>query len=310
MSCNILYRGPAERGQCWQQLFSQALPQVNWHNWPDVSDKLAIDMMVCWIPPKQYQSEYPNLKVIFSVGAGVDQLDLASVPMGVSVVRMLDPGISQGMTEFVSLSVLSIHRNLLAYINMNQQSRWQQLPQLSTDKRTVGIMGMGNLGQSAAIGLRQLGFRVIGWSKTPKSLADIPCFDGDKGLVPFLQQTHILVCLLPLTDDTRGILNQQTLGLLPHGASLINVGRGEHLVEQDLLHLLEQEHLQYAILDVFANEPLPADNPLWQHANVLVTPHTAAITQNESAGKVLVDNVQRYLSEQAMLGLVDRRLGY
>lgn len=310
MSCNILYRGPADRGQCWQRLFSHALPDVNWQHWPDVANKSSIDMMVCWIPPKQYQDEYPNLKVIFSVGAGVDQLDLASVPPNVSVVRMLDPGINQGMTEFVSMSVLAIHRELPAYINMNQQAHWQQLPLTSTANRTVGIMGLGNLGQAAAIAISKLGFKVIGWSKSPKELAEISCFNSTEGLNTFLQQTDILVSLLPLTDDTRGMLNQQTLSLLPKGASVINVGRGEQLIEQDLLNLLDQQHLRYAFLDVFATEPLPSDNPLWQHPRVIVTPHIAATTQNESAGKVLVANVQHYINNEPMNGLVDRSQGY
>jgi glyoxylate/hydroxypyruvate reductase len=294
MSLNILYRGPAERGQCWQNLFSESLPEI----------------MVCWIPPNFYQNEYPNLKVIFSVGAGVDQLDLASIPSHVTVVRMLDPGISQGMSEFVTLSVLNIHRDVLAFIQMNQQAFWKPLPITSAAKRTVGIMGLGHLGQHAAKQLNQFGFKVTGWSNSPKTLPNIVCYSGTQNLSAFLKHTDILVCLLPLTDNTRGILNHQTLSLLPKGASLINVGRGEHLVEQDLLSLLDEQHLRYAILDVFTEEPLPHESPLWHHPQVLVTPHIAAATQNESAGEVLVNNVQRYLDQQPMLGEVDRTLGY
>ena len=310
MTLNILYRGPAERGQYWQDLFAQHLPQVQWHIWPNVSNNTAIDMLVCWIPPRDYQQDYPNLKVLFSVGAGVDQLNIATVPKHVQVVRMLDPGIQQGMTEFVQMSVLNIHRDTLAYVNMNQQHQWQQLPGVSTVKRRVGIMGLGNLGQAAALGLQNLGFSVHGWSKNPKSLANMSCFYGNSQLETFLQQSDIVVCLLPLTDETRGIINQQTLSYLPKGASIINAGRGEHIVEQDLLDALNQQHLRYAILDVFVQEPLDAQHPFWQHPQIWVTPHIAAITQNDTAGQALLANVQRYLNKQHMQGLVDLNAGY
>ncbi|MGO4891500.1 2-hydroxyacid dehydrogenase [Flavobacterium sp. W21_SRS_FM6] len=310
MALNILYRGPAERGQHWQTLFAQHLPQVKWHNWPEIEDKSAIDMLVCWIPPRDYQQDYPNLKVLFSVGAGVDQLNIATVPKELQVVRMLDPGIQQGMTEFVQMSVLNIHRDTLAYVNMNQRGQWQQLPGVSTAKRQIGIMGLGNLGQAAALGLQNLGFSVHGWSKSPKVLPDMQCFHGNDQLKVFLQQSDIVVCLLPLTDETRGILNQHTLACLPKGASVINVGRGEHIVEHDLLNLLNQQHLRYAVLDVFAKEPLQADHPFWQHPQIWVTPHIAAITQNDSAGQALLANVQRYINKDTMVGVVDLNAGY
>ncbi|NCP64859.1 MAG: glyoxylate/hydroxypyruvate reductase A [Paraglaciecola sp.] len=310
MSLNILYRGPAARGQHWQKLFAQNLPEVNWHTWPDVKDKSAIDVLVCWIPPRNYQQDYPNLKVIFSVGAGVDQLGLASVPEHVSVVRMLDPALEQQMTEYVLMSVLNIHRDTLAYAQSNLQQQWQPLKSRSAAKRRVGIMGLGNLGQAAAQALVSVGFTVSAWSKSVKTVKGIQCFAGSRGLQPFLQQADILVCLLPLTDDTRGILNLSNMAMLPSGASIINVGRGEHLVEADLLILLKEQHLRYAILDVFDKEPLTNDHPFWQHPQILVTPHIAAITQNDTAGQVLVENVKRYINQQAMLGLVDKQQQY
>ena len=310
MTINILFRGPQERNDCWQALFADALPDVEWHHWPKITDKAAIELMIVWKLPRDYQQDYPNLKAIFSVGAGVDQLDLATVPEHIQVIRMLDPGIAKGMSEFIAMHVLNIHRDTFAYINANKSATWQQIPTIENQQRRVGIFGLGHLGQVAAESLLQLGFSVNGWSRSAKKISNVNCFHGDDRLHTFLSQSDILVCLLPLTDQTRGILNHETLSQLPKGASVINVGRGEQLVAQDLLALLDEQHLEYAVLDVFDIEPLPEAHSFWQHPRVLVTPHIAAITQNDSAGKMLVENVQRYLDQQPMRGIVDRSLGY
>ncbi|MFQ3197138.1 MAG: glyoxylate/hydroxypyruvate reductase A [Paraglaciecola sp.] len=310
MKTHILYRGPQERGDCWQGLFTDSLPNVVWHHWPQVDNKEAIEIMIAWKLPRDYQQDYPNLKVIFSVGAGVDQLDLATVPSHINLVRMLDPGIAQGMSEFIAMHVLNIHRDTFSYINLNKTATWSQLPTLATKQRRVGILGLGNLGQAAAQTLLNLGFRVNGWSRSPKQVDGVKCFSGDAQLTDFLAQSDILVCLLPLTDQTRGLLNYSVLSHLPKGASVINVGRGEQLIAEDLVALIDSHHLNYAVLDVFDVEPLADNHILWQHPKVLVTPHIAAITQNESAGQVLVENIQRYLNDEPMVGKVDKTLGY
>lgn len=310
MKTHILYRGPQERGDCWQGLFTDPLPNVVWHHWPQADNKEAIELMIAWKLPRDYQQDYPNLKVIFSVGAGVDQLDLASVPKHINVVRMLDPGIAQGMSEYIAMHVLNIHRDTFSYINLNKTATWSQLPVLANNKRRVGILGLGNLGQAAAQTVLNLGFRVNGWSRSPKQAKGVACFSGPEQLTDFLAQSDILVCLLPLTDQTRGLLNHAMLAQLPKGASVINVGRGEQLIAEDLIALINSQHLNYAVLDVFDVEPLADNHILWQHPKVLVTPHVAAITQNESAGQVLLKNVQRYLNGDPMVGTVDRTLGY
>ncbi|ABG39970.1 D-isomer specific 2-hydroxyacid dehydrogenase, NAD-binding protein [Paraglaciecola sp. T6c] len=310
MTTHVLFRGPQSRNDTWQALFADALPNVAWHHWPHVENKDAIELMIVWKLPRDYQQDYPNLKVIFSVGAGVDQLDLASVPEHIQVVRMLDPGIAKGMSEFIAMHVLNIHRDTFAYINANKTGSWRPMPTVANKQRRVGILGLGNLGQAAAQTVLQLGFSVNGWSRRPKHVEQVTCFSGDAELESFLAQTDILVCLVPLTPETRGILNAKTLSQLPKGASVINVGRGEQLVPDDLMTLLDAQHLSYAVLDVFEIEPLPETHPLWQHPQVLVTPHIAAITQDDSAGQVLVSNVQRYINKQALIGLVDRDRGY
>ncbi|MEP0356563.1 glyoxylate/hydroxypyruvate reductase A [Paraglaciecola sp.] len=310
MTSHILFRGPQDRNDCWRAMFADALPNLVWQHWPNVIDKAAIELMIAWKLPRDYQQDYPNLKVIFSVGAGVDQLDLATVPEHIQIVRMLDSGIAKGMSEFIALHVLNIHRGTFQYIKANSTATWKQLPTLANSQRRIGILGLGNLGQAAANTLLNLGFSVNGWSRSAKQLDGLRCFSGMEQLEDFLSQTDVLVSLLPLTKQTQGILNNKTLSQLPQGASIINVGRGEQLVSEDLLTLLDEEHLSFAVLDVFDTEPLPDSNRLWQHPNVLVTPHIAAITQNESAGKVLVENVLRYIKGQAMIGTVDRAVGY
>lgn len=310
MTTHVLFRGPQSRNDNWQALFADALPDVTWHHWPHVENKAAIELMIVWKLPRDYQQDYPNLKVIFSVGAGVDQLDLASVPEHIQVVRMLDPGIAKGMSEFIAMHVLNIHRDTFAYINANKTASWQPIPTVPNKQRRIGIFGLGNLGQAAAQTILQLGFSVNGWSRSPKQVEQVTCFSGAAELGVFLAQTDILVSLVPLTPETRGILNCETLSQLPKGASVINVGRGEQLIPEDLITLLDAEHLAYAVLDVFAIEPLPETHPLWQHPQVLVTPHIAAVTQDDSAGQVLLANVQRYINQTPLIGTVDRELGY
>lgn len=310
MATHILFRGPPERNACWQAMFADVLPSVVWHHWPNVVNKTAIELMVVWKLPRDYQQDYPNLKVIFSVGAGVDQLNLDTVPAHIKVVRMCDPSIATGMSEFIALHVLNLHRDTFRYVNANKTATWHQVPTIPNKQRRVGILGLGVLGKTVAQTLLTLGFSVNGWSRSVKQVDNVTCFSGDEQLNDFLSQTDVLVSLLPLTKQTRGILNQETLSRLPKGASLINVGRGEQLIVEDLLFLLDNKHLNFAILDVFDVEPLPESHLLWQHPNVLVTPHIAAITQNQTAGEVLIENVQCYLNNQALVGTVNRRLGY
>ncbi|WJG11016.1 glyoxylate/hydroxypyruvate reductase A [Aliiglaciecola sp. LCG003] len=310
MSINILYRGPRDRGQRWQALFASTLPEANWENWPEVIDPLKVDVLIAWKLPRNYQTDYPNLQVIYSVGAGVDQFDLANIPEYVQVVRMLDPTITQMMTEYILMAALTIHRDTIAYRNLQNKAQWLALPACTTAQRTVGIMGMGNLGQAAAQCLKSNGFNLLGWSRTAKAIEAMDCFHGREQLEPFLSQTDILICLLPLTELTKGLLNRDILSLLPPNASVINVGRGEQLVVDDLLALLDNGHLNYAVLDVFEQEPLEEQHPLWRHPKVLITPHIAAVTQTQSAGETLLANMKQYANQQPMTGVVDRQRGY
>jgi glyoxylate/hydroxypyruvate reductase A len=300
----------------WEARFRALAPQHGFQVWPDhMGDPAEVTYAAVWKPPHKLLAEYPNLKAIFSLGAGVDDLmndrDLPAVP----VVRIVDPDLTMRMTEYVALHVLAYHRRLRLYEEQQRERLWRDHEQPAAGEVAVGIMGLGALGSSTALALQRLGFRVAGWSRGAKSFPGIECFHGEEALAPFLSRTEILVCLLPSTPATNGILNLKTFGWLKRdgalrGAYLINAGRGALQVEADIVAALDRELLAGATLDVFATEPLPATSPLWLHPKVTVTPHNAAA----SSPQALVANVLRQIDHcEAGLPLehvVDRTAGY
>ncbi|PZR31787.1 glyoxylate/hydroxypyruvate reductase A, partial [Caulobacter segnis] len=243
----------------------------------------------------------------FGFGAGVDRIlqdpDLPDVP----IARMRDEGLTQGMVEFVLARTLHYHRLMPAYEEQQRQRVWRPLIAPLARDRTVGVLGLGQLGAACATNLAANGFKVRGWSRTPKDLPGVEAFDGP--LETFLAPCEVVVCLLPLTPATRGILNAGTLSHLS-GASLISVGRGAHLVEADLIPALDAGHLAHATLDVFAIEPLPAAHPFWSDPRITVTPHASALTPPQTAGPTIVANIRRHLAGQDLQDLVDRAAGY
>jgi glyoxylate/hydroxypyruvate reductase A len=254
---------------------------------------------------------YPNLKGISSFGAGVEHI-LADpdLPPAVPVVRIVDERLTIGITEYVLLHVLRHHRQLDALQAAQRERRWERLPPPDTRGTTIGILGLGQIGSHCAEALLGLGFNVAGWSRTPKRLPGVRSFHGPDQLHPFLGLCNYLVCLLPLTPATRGILNRETLSALPRGAVLINVGRGPELVEEDLLTVLESGHLAAATLDVFVREPLAPEHPFWTHPKITVTPHNASDSIPEHVAPQIVDNIRRARAGLPLLNVVDRRTGY
>jgi len=307
---SILYNSDPERGRQWRQRFAEEEPNVPFYIWPDVGDPGAVEYLVAWNPPEAFFENFPNLRVVFSVGAGVDQFDLNHFPSSVTLVRMLDPGITQGIVEYVTLGVLALHRNLPEYLAAQRVARWEPIPSLPAQRRRVGIMGLGNLGRAVIEQLQNFGFPLSGWSRSRHVIPGVRCFAGREELPDFLGQTNILVCLLPLTDTTRGILCSETFDLLPQGARLLNAGRGGHLCEKDLLQALDSGRISAALLDVLDKEPPARDHPFWQHPRILMTPHIAATTQADSGCQVLLDNIRRHRAGLVMSGEVDRNSGY
>jgi glyoxylate/hydroxypyruvate reductase A len=203
---------------------------------------------------------------------------------------MLEPGISESMVEYVTMAVLALHRDLVHFIAQQREQIWREIQLTQAAKRRVGVMGLGLLGQTVLERLKAFGFPLAGWNRSPRSIKDVSCYAGGPALPDFLARTDILVCLLPLTDQTRGILNTRLFAALPRGAQLFNVGRGEHLVERDLIEALNRGVLSAAVFDVAEHEPSAADHPFWSHPRILLTPHIASMTTPEAAVEVVLEH--------------------
>ncbi len=301
--------------QRFTSVLERLAPERDVRVWPDAGDAAEIRYALAWKPPAGALRSFPGLEVIFSIGAGVDHLltdpELPALP----VVRFVDPNLTMRMTEYVVLHTLLHHRRMLEYAAFQRASTWREVAQPGADEVRVGVMGLGVLGRDAAEKLAGLGFQVAGWSRAPKTIAGATCFAGADGLDAFLARTDVLVCLLPLTDDTRGILNRALLaglardGALP-GPALINAGRGGLQVETDILAALEAGELGAASLDVFETEPLPATSPLWSHPRVIVTPHNASISDERAVCRYTLAQIDRYEAGGTLENLVDVGRGY
>jgi len=306
----FVYKADPERGRKWAEVFRREAPEIDFRIWPDIGDPLRVHYLAAWEPPSDMGARFPNLKLLFSTGAGIDQFDLAALPPALPVVRMIEPGIVGGMVEYVTHAVLDLHRDMPAYRRAQQRREWKVLPVTTAAERRVGVLGLGSLGQAVLAQLAALHFDCAGWSRSHRSIDGVRCFAGDAELPDFLARTEILVCLLPLTAETRGFLNGELFARLPQGAALVHVGRGPQLVVTDLMVALDSGHIAEAVLDVTDPEPLPPEHPLWSHERVRITPHIASQTQPGTAARVVLENLWRFARGEALVGLVDRERGY
>jgi glyoxylate/hydroxypyruvate reductase A len=306
----LLYTAQPTRGEAWATMFAEAMPELDVRMAPEVGDPADIRYLAAWTLAPGLIETLPNLEVLFSIGAGVDQLDLSQVPPQVTVVRLVEPNLAAAMAEYVAMTVLALHRDLYAYAEQQRGGVWRQLPQVPAAERRVGIAGLGQMGSAALDALKPFGFMLSGWSRSPRALPGATCFHGDEGLADFAAQADILVNLLPLTAETRGILGRELFERMPPGAAIVSAGRGGHLDAAALVEALDAGHLSRAILDVTPVEPLPAGDPLWHHPRVTITPHVAAATDSEGSGKAVLANIRRHRAGEAMLGIVARDRGY
>ncbi|MFC4278171.1 2-hydroxyacid dehydrogenase [Achromobacter aloeverae] len=293
----------------FQPLLNAVDPGLEVVTWPDPAC-LRAEVAVCWNPPPGVYARMPALRLIHSIAAGVDNVLAGQDTRGLPVCRVVDPMLAQGMLQYVLWAVLHFHRKLDLAMANQRQAVWQRPCQQAAADFRVGLMGLGELGGLVAATLPGLGYAVNGWSRTPRDLPGIRMFSGADGYEPFLRQTDLLVCLLPLTEATRGILDRRTFAALPSGAAVVNCGRGEHLVAEDLIDALASGHLRGAVLDVFTQEPLAPDHPLWRTPGVVVTPHMATMASSETVAAQVLANIQRLRDGQALVNQVDLARGY
>ena len=305
---NILFASETEKAEFWIPLLEQALPQDRFLAKPASQTEGPIDVALVATPPAGTLARLNGVKLIQSLWMGVEKL-LAdpALPKGVPIARLIDPGIVAAISESVIAHVLDWHRHHYRYRAQQAERQWRRRKQYLASDRTVGILGLGTLGTDAANKLLALGFNVAGFSRRPKAVPGVQCFTE---LAPMLRVTDALICLLPLTAQTRGILNGRNLGLLKKHGCVINMARGGHLVLSDLLRELDSGHLAHAYLDVFDHEPLASSDPLWTHPGITITPHSAALTEPRTAIPQIVENVERVRRGETPHHLVDFAAGY
>jgi glyoxylate/hydroxypyruvate reductase A len=295
----------------WIEAFATALPAAEVVVWRDGADPEPCDYAVMWSPTVALLPHLRKVKAIFVTGAGVDGvMRFADELKGVPVVRLADAGMADQMAEYVTWAVLRYFRRLDEYAAQARARCWQQLPRFERADFTVGILGLGVLGTRVAESLRRLGFPLRAWNRTQRTVEGIECFAGTDALAPFLAGTRALVCLLPLTPETAGLLDRARLAQLPRGAYFINVGRGAHVADADLLMAVQSGQLAGATLDVFRNEPLPAQHPFWGEPRIMITPHIAAATLVPESAQQMAAKMRAFEDNEPVQDIVDPSRGY
>jgi len=294
----------------WHESINEIVPNVEIYD-EENTTRDNIDIALVYNPPFGRLLKYPNLKAIISLSAGVDGILSDSSLPNVPIVRLVSNEISDMMREYVVYHTLKLHRGFKRYEQLQGGEIWQWMPpSVPTKECKVTILGMGRIGYQCALALRNLGFDVSGWCRTSKTLQHIECFSGLKSLNNLLAKTQILVCVLPRTSKTTGILSKELFSKLPHGASIINVSRGACLNETDLLCELNNGHLANAVLDVFEVEPLPSSSPLWFHPNITITPHIAADVRPSSVAKEILNVANSIRHNEPIINTINVELGY
>jgi glyoxylate/hydroxypyruvate reductase A len=296
--------------QAWRDTFKEQLPDLAIRIWPDAGELKDIEYLAFMHPDFDRLPAFPNLKAMFSRSAGVESFirhpNFPKVPLG----KVEPPGGDPMMTEYVVMHVLRLHRDMPAHQAAQANREWRRVPIARPEHRRVGFLGFGMMAKAPALVLKSLGFEISAWVRSPRPAAEVPIFHGPDQLERFLNQTDIAVCLLPLTKETEGIFCARTFAMMPRGAMLVNVGRGKHVVEKDLIAALDSGQLSYAALDALWPEPLPPENPLWRHPKVTVMPHVARRPTVAQLVTEMVANVKSLRAGGQLLQEVDVTMGY
>jgi glyoxylate/hydroxypyruvate reductase A len=307
----ILFSSDSEPPEPWRQAFARAMPGMPFRVWPDSGPLEDIRYALIWRPDPEALLRLPNLKAILVLGAGVDvALSHPGLPASIPVVRLLDAGMADPMAEYALHAVLHFQRRMREYAVHQQDANWRPLPWKLAQEWPVGVMGLGIMGGLIARRIAALGYPVAGWVRSPRTVEGIEVFAGMNNLRQFLARTRVVINALPLTPETQDILGAKAFAAMPAGAFVVNIGRGAHLVDEDLIDALDSGHLEGAMLDVFRQEPLPASHAFWRHPKIVITPHVAAPTIIAAAEIQVIENIRRLERGEPPLGVVDRNKGY
>jgi glyoxylate/hydroxypyruvate reductase A len=311
MAGAIAYISRDTDGVLWKKVLEAGLGPLDFRRLDSLGDKADIEVALAWKPAAGLLASFPNLKLIVSLGMGVDHLlSDDKLPADVPITRIMDDGLIGQMSEYALYWALRHHRDIDKYAASQRARQWKVEDFVDTIHRRIGILGLGTIGQDTARKFAALGFPTAGWSRTAKSLPGIEAFHGQDGLSRLLAESDILVNVLPLTRDTRGLLDAKAFAALPKGAYFINMARGGHVVDEALLAALNSGHLSGAVLDVFNEEPLPAKHPYWMHPKVQVTPHIAGATNPRTASPGVIENIKRLRSGGELMHRIDPKTGY
>jgi glyoxylate/hydroxypyruvate reductase len=296
----------------WIKDFSKFLPEAEFEIWHAGETSQPCDYAVVWSPPEAMLPELAQVKAIFNTGAGVDALLRFgdAIPREVPIIRLGDAGMAVQMAEYVTYSVLRYFRRFDEYEAQARAGLWAPLPQHTKGDFPIGVLGMGVLGTRVLEALAPFGFPLRGWSRNEKKMPGVQCYHGSDGLDTFLRGSRVLVCMLPLTPETSNLIDRTNMGKLPAGAFIINVARGAHLAEPDLLSLIKSGHIAAATLDVFRNEPLPQQHPFWQEPRITITPHISALTLRRESVQQIAEKIRKLEKGEPVADIVDRNQGY
>ncbi|MBT6205876.1 MAG: glyoxylate/hydroxypyruvate reductase A [Alphaproteobacteria bacterium] len=308
----LLYMSRQTNGDDWRDLLTAELPDLEFRTHPETGDPAGIDAALVWNYPLEELKDYPNLKLVASLGAGVDHVMSVRhlVPEGVTLTRLIDPAMTAQMTEWCLMAMLNHLRNWEGYRALRNERRYVELDVPIPWDVTVGILGLGEMGGDSARVMAAMGYQVRGWSRSAKQLDGVTCFHGHDQLETFLAPCDVVICLLPLTPDTHDVLNARSFGWMKRGAFVINAGRGHHIVEEDLIAAIDSGHLAGATLDVQRMEPMGDDHPFWYHPKIMTFPHAAAFTIPRTCAPQIAENYRRMRTGEPLLNVVDLDRGY